>query len=139
MVLASLNATEQDELIPYLEEVIFSRGEYIFRAGDIANAVFFLKSGKVGVQTSTGFEDRQQVVALLEPGATIGEKGLVNDGSREMTVVVIEDCVLYSLDTGAFAKIEKTHPELAIKILKKLLKTAAIRLQASSERLAHVL
>jgi CRP/FNR family transcriptional regulator, cyclic AMP receptor protein len=139
MVLASLSATEHDEILPYLEEVQVNRGEYLFRPGDPADAVFFLKSGKVGVQTSTGFEDRMQVVALLDPGAAVGEKGLVTTGSREMTVVAIEDSVLYSLGEGAFTKLEKSNPDLALKILKKLLKVSSLRLRSSSERLAHVL
>lgn len=139
MVLASLNTSEHNELISYMEEVKASRGEYLFRPGDVADAVFFLKSGKVGVQTSTGFEDRQQVVALLDPGAAVGEKGLAASGLREMTAVAIEDCVLYSLGRGAFTKLEKSNPDLALKILKKLLNISTLRLRASSERLAHVL
>ncbi len=139
MVLASLTTTEHDELSPYLEEVRISSGEYLFRPGDLADAVFFLKSGRVGVQTSTGFEDRQQVVALLDPGAAVGEKGLTAKGSREMAVIVIEDSVLYSLGMDAFSKLEKSHPDLAFKILKRLLNISALRLRASSKRLAHVL
>jgi len=139
MVLSSLSSSEHDELISYLKEVKASRGEYLFRPGDVADGVFFLKSGKVGVQTSTGFEDKQQVVALLDPGAAVGEKGLTARGPREMTVVAIEDCVLYSLGADAFTKLEKSNPGLALKILKKLLNVSALRLQASSERLAHVL
>jgi CRP-like cAMP-binding protein len=139
MVLASLSTVEYEELLSYLEEITTSRGECLYRPGDSADAVFFLKSGKVGVQTSTGFEDRQQVVALLDPGAAVGEKGLTAKGSREMTVVAIEDCVFYSLDREAFTKLEQTNPDLALKILKRLLGVSALRLRASSERLAHVL
>ena len=128
MILSNLSTTEYNELSPYLKEVKVNRGKYLFRPGDVADAVFILKSGKVGVQTSTGFEDRQQVVALLDPGAAIGEKGLTVEGNRGMTAVAIEDCVLYSFSKDAFSKLEKSNPYLALKILKTI-----------SERLAHVL
>lgn len=139
VVLASLSKNEHDEFMLYLEEIKVRRGEYLFRSGDSAEAVYFLKTGKIGVQTSTGFEDRQQVVALLDPGAAIGEKGLATNAPRKMTVVAIEDCVLYLLGVAAFTELENSNPCLALKILKKLLNVASLRLQASSERLAHVL
>ena len=139
MVLASLSVAEHDELMPYLEEVYTSRGEYLFRPGDSADAVFFLTRGKAGVQAPTGFEDRQQIVALLDPGAAVGEKGIAGRSRREMTVVAIEDCVFYSLGIDAFTQLEQANPSLALKILKKLLGISALRLQASSERLALVL
>jgi len=139
VILATLSQKEHDDFMSYLEEVKVSRGEYLFRSGDSAEAVYFLKIGKIGVQTLTGFEDRQQVVALLDPGAVIGEKGLTTNAPRKMTAVAIEDCVLYFLGAAAFAKLENSNPCLALKILKKLLNVAALRLQASSERLAHVL
>lgn len=139
MILANLSKTEHDELFIHLEEVKVGCGEYLFRPGDASSAVFFLKSGRMGVQTSTGFEDKQQVVALLDPGAVIGEKGLATDDSRKMTVVAIEDCVLLSLGVEDFTKLEKSDPALAVKILKGLLNVAVLRLQASSKRLAHVL
>ena len=139
MVFTDLSRTEHDEFISYLQEVKVSRGEYLFRPGDAADAVYFLKTGKVGVQTSTGFEDRQQVVALLNPGAIIGEKGLTTSDPRKMTAVAIEDCELYFIGADAFATLEKSNPSLALKIVKILLNVSALRLQASSERLAHVL
>jgi CRP-like cAMP-binding protein len=139
MVLTKLSDTEQEEISPFLEERKLLRGEVLFSPDDVAEGVFFVIKGRLGVQTRTGFEDKQQIVALLDPGSPIGEKGLAERGPRKMTVVAIEDSVLSYLPADCFKQIEKSHPELAIKVLKKLLGIAALRLQANSERLAHVL
>jgi CRP/FNR family transcriptional regulator, cyclic AMP receptor protein len=139
MILAKLTESEREIVFPYLQEVKVSRGEFLFSPQDKAEGVFFVKSGRLGVQTPTGFADRCQVVALLDPGSPIGEKGLTQNGLRNVAVAAIEDSVLYYLAAADFAKIEQTTPSLAVKILKLLLATTALRLQASSQRLAHVL
>ncbi len=139
MILKKLSESEREEVSNYLEERKISRGEVLFSPDDPAEGVFFVKSGRLGVQTGTGFEDRQQIVALLDPGSPVGEKGLAGEGLRKMSIVAIEDSLLYYLSAADFDRIEKSCPELAVKILKELLGIAALRLQANSQRLADVL
>ncbi len=140
MVLKELEDIEREAVLPYLKKVSLKKGEMLFQPAKEADGVFFLETGRLGVQTETGFEDKQQVVALLDPGAPVGEKGLARKGeSRGMSVVAIEDATLFFLSMGDFEAIEREKPTIAIKILKKLLYIASLRLQNSSVRLAHVL
>ncbi len=139
MILAKLTQSEQEIVFSYLQEVKVAKGELLFSPQDAAEGVFFVKSGRLGVQTPTGFADRCQIVALLEPGSPIGEKGLTQNGLRNVAVAAIEDSVLYYLTAADFAEIEQSTPSLAIKILKLLLAVTALRLLAGSQRLAHVL
>jgi CRP/FNR family cyclic AMP-dependent transcriptional regulator len=139
MVLGFLTEKEQKIMLPYLQEIHLEKGGTLFRPGDTADGVFFLTKGQLGVQTKSGFEDKQQVVALLDPGAPVGEKGAAESGERGMTVVAIKDAMLLYLNSDDFEKIERSNPDIAIKILKKMLVIASLRLQSSSNRLAHVL
>ncbi len=134
-----LNSEQWQRLASYLKEKRLPRGEKLFVPDDSADGVYFVRSGRLGVQTGTGFEDRLQVVALIEEGSPIGEKGLTMNETRGMSVVAIEDAVLDHLSGEDFAEIEQSHPQLAIALLKALLDITSLRLQASSERLAHVL
>lgn len=139
MALGFLTKNEQEKVLLYLKEIYVEKGQALFGSGDASDGVFFLKKGKLGVQTRTGFEDKQQVVALLDPGAPVGEKGIAEKGLRGMNVVAIDDAKLFYLNSDDFGKIEKSYPDIAIKILKKMIVTASLRLHSSSERLAHVL
>lgn len=139
MVLGFLTEDEQKQVLPYLQEVHLEKGRSLFRPGDASDGVFFLEKGQLGVQTKTGFEDKQQVVALLDHDAPIGEKGAAENGKRGMTVVALENAKLFHLNSNGFEKIERSDPDIAIKILKKLLIISSLRLQSSSDRLAHVL
>jgi len=139
MNISHFSEEENNLLNTYMTHISLSRGETLFQPGEDADGVFFLERGRLGVQTKTGFEDRQQIVALLDPGAAVGERGLAFSGKRGMTVFAIEDSVVFYLSAGDFKTIEKAHPAMAVKMLKKLLGTTSLRLQANSERLAHVL
>lgn len=134
-----LTEEENEALIPLLTQLKLEKGKYLYHPEDQADCVYYVESGRLAVQVKTGFEDKLQVIAFLDSGTFAGEKGLAGSGVRGMSVVAAEDSLLYLLSCEKFAELEKSHPATALKVLKKLLHVAALRLQASSERLAHVL
>jgi CRP-like cAMP-binding protein len=91
------------------------------------------------VQNKTGFGEKMQVVALLDPGAPVGEKGLLGPRPRGATLVAVKDSKLLTLSGDAFDILADKSPVLAIKLLKFLLNRVSLRLEKSSERLTHVL
>ncbi|PID41229.1 MAG: hypothetical protein CR981_04150, partial [Proteobacteria bacterium] len=87
----------------------------------------------------TGFNAKQQVVALLSPGALVGEGCLGGDGNRNTTVTAIEDAVLLKLKKRILDEAEKKQPQLMFSLYKAAVRTASIRLQKCTERLVHIL
>ncbi len=139
--LAFLSNEEQKKLIEYMEEKQVKQGEHLFVPGDEADGISFIVNGRLGVFAKTGFEEKVQVVALLEPGAVVGEKAIIagDGGKRSMTITAIEDTRLLFLSLETFASLEKNAPDLAMILVKSLLRASSHRLQATSDRLAHVL
>ena len=91
------------------------------------------------MQNKTGFGERMQVVALLDPGAPIGERGLLGHRTRGATLTVVKDSELLVLSQEEFDILVDEDPVLVIKLLKWLLSRVSLRLEKNSERLAHVL
>jgi CRP/FNR family transcriptional regulator, cyclic AMP receptor protein len=134
-----LEKPEAHALLGVMESLELKAGATLFKANDPADCLFVLVSGKIAVQKQTGFGDRRQVVALLDPGAPLGEIGVLEDQARGATLVAVTDSQLLSLSHREFMEIVTSTPTLAVKILSWLMKRLALRLQKSSERLAHVL
>jgi CRP/FNR family transcriptional regulator, cyclic AMP receptor protein len=134
-----LSREESAELLTAVKRVVLKKGEILFRSGDAAESVFFLEKGRLAVLKETGFNHRTQVVALLEPGASVGEGGVLSGSRRSATISAIEDASLCCLDRETLADLADKSPLLFIRILKRLLYTTNLRLQKSSERLAHIL
>jgi CRP-like cAMP-binding protein len=134
-----LSFEESAGLLPAMTQVIVKKGEVLFRAGDIADEVFFLEKGRLAVLKETGFNRRTQVVALLEAGASVGEGGALGNSTRSATIMAIDESLLFCLSRGTLAALSEKNPQILIRILKRLLYTTNLRLQKSSERLAHIL
>jgi CRP-like cAMP-binding protein len=134
-----LEKAETEILLTVMEKVLYPADTRIFQKGDPAECLYFLVSGRVAVQNKTGFGERTQVVALLDPGAPVGEKGLLGGGSRGATLIAVKDSELLVLPHEAFDKLVSHNPALAIKLLKWLLSRVSLRLEKNSERLVHVL
>lgn len=137
--LAFLEQWEAETLLAAMEIVSYAAGTQIFKKGDPADCLYFLQAGQVAVQNRTGFGERTQVVALLDPGAPVGEKGLLDDRSRGATLMAVKDSKLLSLSHIAFDRLSVETPDLAIKLLKWLLNRVSLRLEKNSERLTRVL
>lgn len=138
-VFAFLGAEEQERLASVLTEATFEQGAFLFEAGDPAQEVFFLAQGRLSVQKQTGFHRKMQVVAILESGAVVGEGGLLAGHVHGVSVRAIEQSTLFCLGLRELAALEQTDPQLVVQLLKHLLLISSLRLEKTSERLAHVL
>jgi CRP-like cAMP-binding protein len=136
---AFLDKEEAGILLTSMQRVSFASGTVVFEKGDAADSVYFLYSGKVAVQMKTGFGEKMQVVALLDPGAPVGEKGLLGPRTRGATLVAVKDSELLVLSQEAFDLLVDESPALIIKLLKWLLARVSLRLEKNSERLTLVL
>lgn len=151
MVMVDYSAEIHEKCLPFLEErearlllaacqeVDIVSGAQLYKKGDEAACVYFLISGRIAVQQNTGFADRVQVVALLDPGAPIGETGLQRGRTRGATVVAVTQSKLIKLSSDLLEGITVEEPQLVVKLLHWLLERTSLRLRKNSERLAHVL
>jgi serine/threonine protein kinase len=76
----TLSLSQFNKLFSGLNQRHYPRGHYIFHAGDRGDAMYFLSSGKVEIQTKKG-----QLVSLLRSGDFFGEGSLMDKDNRRFT------------------------------------------------------
>jgi CRP/FNR family transcriptional regulator, cyclic AMP receptor protein len=76
-------------------------GDTVFRQGDPSDSVFLLVGGRVDVVGTTE-EGRATTLATLEPGAVLGEMGLLRRAARGATVVARDNVELWEISRDAF-------------------------------------
>ena len=76
----NISLSQFSKLFSGLRHKHFPRGHYIFHAGERGEAMYFLSSGKVEVQTRKG-----QLVSILRSGDFFGEGSLLEAESRRFT------------------------------------------------------
>ena len=118
----------------------------IFLQGDPAQAVFYIRSGKVTLSVVSQ-EGKEAIVAILEEGAFLGEGCLAGQQVYMATATPLEDSTLIRISKTAMIKILHDEPNFSKKFLAHLL-ARNIRIQedlvdqlfnSSEKRLARVL
>jgi CRP-like cAMP-binding protein len=77
---SALSLSQFNKLFSGLRQKHFPRGHYIFHAGDKGEAMYFICSGKVEIQTRKG-----QLVSILRSGDFFGEGSLVETENVRFT------------------------------------------------------
>jgi len=102
-------------------------GSMMIRKGETATDMFLIVSGRLRVF------DGERVLAVLGPGATVGEMALVSREVRSANVVAEEDSVVLRLDFAAFERIRRRFPYTGAKLFRNLARVLAERLRRLTE------
>lgn len=137
-ILRDVDRTALRALRGVMERLDLAAGTHVFRQGDPPLAVYFLAQGKVEVTIDLAGTDRKLRVQTLAHGAVFGEMAVLDPNPRSATVTALEDSVCYRLDTDAFVRLKRTHPELAFRLLENMALIFAERLRATNLLLAEL-
>jgi CRP/FNR family transcriptional regulator, cyclic AMP receptor protein len=80
-----------------------ARKRHIFRQGDPADAVFFLRHGRVKLAV-TSKQGKEAIVAILDPGDFFGEGCLAGQPLRMATATAMTDCTLVRIEKPAMSR-----------------------------------
>lgn len=111
------------EIASLVDEADLRPGAVLCREGDPATEAFLVDSGLAEVTVGG------QHLAVIGPGETIGEMGLLDHQRRSATVVATTDMHVYVVDARRFQALIDGVPTLARAVLCEL----AARLRAADE------
>ena len=110
-----------------------SRGQTLFREGDVGTTMFVLLSGSADVLVGS------TVVGVIRPGSIVGEMALVDDERRSATVRMRTPCEVVALSKSDFDRLLQERPDFARYVLKMVvdrLRRANRDLQAAEAAMA---
>ncbi len=110
----------------------------IIREGDGGDFMLMILDGSVEVRKRDRWNP-PQVMAVVEPGKTLGEMSMIDGEPRYATCVALEPTLFAVLDRESVARIIVEQPMLGAKILMELVLMLSQRLRATSSRLVELL
>ena len=127
-----LDENERATLADQLDDVVFKRGDVVFKYGDPGDALYIIGKGEVEayIRDDTG---AKIVLERSTVGDFFGELSLLDGGPRTATVEVTEDMEGLRVDRGDLDEFLRRHPAAALDLLTAM----GRRLRQSSERLTH--
>jgi len=97
----------------------FVKGSMIFAEGDLGLAMYVIETGEVEIRKKLAGEDR--VLATLSKGDFFGEMCMLEEEApRSAAAYAIDDVAAVMIDQSAFTFILKHNPEIAIRMMRKL-------------------
>jgi glutaminase len=117
-------APQQIELLAQLmERRSFAAREFVVRRGQPAKELFLLVQGELSVLTDTT-DGRLRRLSTLAAGTAFGEPSMVQGAVRTAFVRADTPAVCWVLERSAFDALEEASPELKIRLLENLLRSA---------------
>ena len=84
-----------------IREERFKKGEIIYKQGEEADEVFFVKYGRVHLYLDYKTQD-SKLIALVPEGRVFGELGVIEGKPRTMTSVAGEETIVTVVDKESF-------------------------------------
>ena len=113
--------------------VIFvKQGKALFEIGAAADGCYYLEHGVLKVSIASPEGGAERIVAILGPGAIVGELAMIDGLPSSATVQALRDCKLTFLTISAFLECLQEDPN----IHSHLVTTLVERLRQTDEELA---
>jgi CRP/FNR family transcriptional regulator len=99
---ASLGAETLALLADGSEAVDFRRRRFIYRRGDVADALYVIARGRVKICSIDDVTGREAVIDIVCDGALFGESSLYSAGVREKCAIAYEQARLLRIPAGVY-------------------------------------
>jgi CRP/FNR family transcriptional regulator len=107
------------EIVDNIERKHYSKGDLVFKIGDISDRVYIVNSGRMKIFNYTR-EGKEQILYILNEGDFIGELSLLKISNFEFNGAALEDTSLCTVSKHHFDSIIKKNPTITLKILEAL-------------------
>lgn len=133
-ILTHFSDEQIDLLATCTSMVRYSKGSKIIKEGEESQDIFLIDSGEVEIRRDTPFGPYS--FARLKAGDVFGEASFIDGQARSGEAFVVEDAVLFPLNSHAMQQIAEDNPRWALALYWALWKSLSRKLRITNETLA---
>ena len=108
---AQMNDAQRAALAGNLRWICLPGGQYLFKAGEVADALYVLRSGSLGV-----FDGATKLVRQVSADDSVGEISLLSGEPFRYNVRALRDSELLRLDRSLFEHLIERHPRAMLEV-----------------------
>ena len=131
---STLNRDQLEQLGELSTSLQLERNDQIFTEDDTATALFILLQGRIAI-TRNSVDERESVLALMEPGDLFGEMPFFDHGDRSAAARALEASTVLAVPYTALHMLYSQHPELLWRVVTLL----SLRLRITDSALADAM
>jgi len=118
---------------PYLARHEIPAGQLLFKQGELDRSLYLVSQGNLQIFLSD-VPPGSARVAILRPGAIVGESGLFSDGPRLANVEAMTPCVVWALRGPRMEELAQRSPALALELMRAAGSVLMMRVRAHLTR-----
>ena len=130
---STLSSADASAFAAITEEKEFSAGESLVRQAEATHAAYIIIEGFIKIYRTTK-EGKNVWLAMVGPGALVGELGLFDDNVRSATVEAMQPMKTLMVQQPHFIHFLSNHPHVSLVVLKYL----ANRIRIMNQRLENI-
>lgn len=116
----------------------YKTGEILFTEGTSSDAMYIIEQGQVKITKSLS-PDKEKTLNVLSDGDFFGEMAFLDRAPRSATAKTITPAVIWDISSERFNKtVMATEPQIAVKILCKIIKILSKRLRDTDEEVVNM-
>ena len=127
---ARLTPDQWRTVAQYLTRHEIRAGDLLVKQGDSDRTMYMLAQGSLQV-FMTGGPPGSNRIAILRPGAVVGEPGLFGDVPRTANVEAMTACIVWALRGPRLEELAQRSPALAFEVLRAAGAVMAVRMRAN--------
>jgi CRP-like cAMP-binding protein len=130
-LVSAFSIDELTALVKTGKRITLHRNDVVFAEDEDAESLFIVLDGRVGIATQR-HDDREAILALMEPGDVFGEMSLLDGQPRAATARALEASICISVPYAPVRSLFSSHPEALAAVVRML----AARLRVADEQIA---
>jgi predicted acylesterase/phospholipase RssA len=131
---AGLSREELGGLLPLLEPRHLPAGEVVVTEGERTAGIYLIAYGRLRVCRHQ--DGREQFIAELSPGDTVGEGEVLTDAPATASVRAVRDSLVLLLSPEGLQRVTEWHPDVPLRMAKRLLRHSVVAGQVLPDRSA---
>jgi CRP-like cAMP-binding protein len=127
-----LTRHEVEVIANYVQAYSAPPGSTVLREGGKECYMFIIAEGKVDIYKNGADYKSEKKLATVRAGKTIGEMSLIDGMPHSATAIVSEPAKLLLITYSNFEKLTQEHPELSLRLIRKIATLMSLRLRQTS-------
>lgn len=142
-ILADLTRVELNRVYPIVRRQEVDAGTVIMREGEPGDEMYLFSEGqvtvsknltlKIGKRAGFGQAEKSMVTLHAEHVSFFGDMAIIENDTRSATITAATDCVLYAVTRDDFEGLCLEHPEVGVKVLRRVAKVLSKRVRDGNQ------
>ncbi len=105
----------------------FAESEILVSNQEATSDLYFILQGQLKIEIPVSNGETKDF--LLTPGTVVGEQSFLDNEPRSATVIAETSCLIASFNESSFRDLTRTHPDIALRIIRQLSRILSQRLR----------